>query len=160
MKVVPSHCKLSTPQMQNDTELYAKKITDPKSESGKHTILIAEDGEINFLLLKTVLKKMANFEFIIFRAKNGKEAVNMCKTNTEIDLVLMDIKMPVMDGYDATKQIKKMHPHLPIIAQTAYSTEEDIEKAFAAGCDDFIAKPVDLHILKPIIDKYFSFFDN
>ncbi len=124
----------------------------------KHIILIAEDGEINFLLLKTVLTKMTDFDFVIHRAVNGKEAVSICEENEEIDIVLMDIKMPIMNGYDATKRIKKIRPDLPVIAQTAFSTEEDIEKALAAGCDDFIAKPVDNKILKPILQKYFYRF--
>nr|WP_255420167.1 response regulator [Aquimarina sp. AD1] len=121
---------------------------------------MAEDGEINFLFLKTVLTKMIDFEFVIYRAKNGKEAVEICEGNEKINLVLMDIKMPIMDGYDATKRIKKMRPDLPVVAQTAYSTEEDIEKALAAGCDDFLAKPVDQKILRPILDKYISIFRN
>ncbi|MGY3793595.1 response regulator [uncultured Aquimarina sp.] len=124
----------------------------------KHVVLIAEDGEINFLFLRTVLTKMIDFEFVIYRAKNGQEAVEICQKNDKIDLVLMDIKMPIMDGYDATKQIKKLRPELPVIAQTAYSTEEDIERALAAGCDDFLAKPVDRKILRPILDKYISIF--
>ncbi|MBW1295892.1 response regulator [Aquimarina litoralis] len=124
----------------------------------KHVVLIAEDGEINFLFLRTVLTKMIDFEFVIYRAKNGKEAVEICEQNDKIDLVLMDIKMPIMDGYDATKQIKQIRPELPVVAQTAYSTEEDIERALAAGCDDFVAKPVDRKILRPILDKYISIF--
>lgn len=122
----------------------------------KNVVLITEDGEVNFLLLKVVLTKMEAFDFEIYHARNGKEAVDFCKQNKDIDLILMDIKMPVMDGYDATRRIKKIAPHIPIIAQTAYSTEEDIEKAMAAGCDDFISKPVDKKILKPILIKYLS----
>ncbi len=124
-------------------------------EQEKQIVLIAEDGEVNFLFLKTVLIKMQDYDFVIHRAKNGKEAVDLCMDNSNIDLVLMDIKMPIMDGYDATKHIKKIRPELPVIAQTAYSTEEDIQKALDAGCDDFISKPVDRKILKPILKKYF-----
>ncbi len=124
----------------------------------KQVILIVEDGEINFLYLKTILQKMKGFKFVIYRAENGKEAVEICKKNKGIDLVLMDIRMPIMDGYTATKKIKKMRPGLPIVAQTAYSTEEDVQKALDAGCDDFVSKPIDRKILKPIIDKYFSVF--
>ncbi|WP_271766106.1 response regulator [Aquimarina algiphila] len=124
----------------------------------KQVILIVEDGDINFLFLKTILSKMKGYKFVIHRAENGKEAVDICENNTLIDLVLMDIRMPIMDGYTATRKIKKMRPGLPIVAQTAYSTEEDIEKALEAGCDDFVSKPVDRKILKPIINKYFSVF--
>jgi len=72
----------------------------------------------------------------------------------------MDIKMPIMNGYDATKYIKKMRPDLPIIAQTAYSIEEDVQKALDAGCDDFVSKPVDRKLLTPILNKYFPAFKN
>ncbi|WP_051336002.1 response regulator [Aquimarina latercula] len=150
--------KIPYTPMQNNAELATKKKGEIIPE--KHVILIAEDGEINFLFLKTVLTKMIDFEFVIYRAKNGKEAVEICEGNEKINLVLMDIKMPIMDGYDATKRIKKMRPDLPVVAQTAYSTEEDIEKALAAGCDDFLAKPVDQKILRPILDKYISIFRN
>ncbi len=126
------------------------------SKLEKQIILIAEDGEINFLFLKTVLIKMQGYDFIIHRAKDGKEALDLCKNDNSIDLVLMDIKMPIMDGYDATKSIKKIRPKLPVIAQTAYSTEEDIKRALDAGCDDFISKPVDRKILQPLITKYFT----
>ncbi len=124
----------------------------------KHIILIAEDGETNFLFLKTILTKMNDYDFTIYRAKNGQEAVTICQENDNIDLVLMDIKMPIMDGYDATSYIKKMRPDLPVIAQTAYSIEEDVQKALDAGCDDFVSKPVDRKILKPILNKYFPVF--
>ncbi|WP_299443057.1 transporter substrate-binding domain-containing protein [uncultured Aquimarina sp.] len=150
--------KIPYTPMHNNAELSTNKNEEILPE--KHVVLIAEDGEINFLFLKTVLTKMIDFEFVIYRAKNGKEAVEICEENGKIDLVLMDIKMPVMDGYDATKRIKKMRPDLPVIAQTAYSTEEDIERALAAGCDDFLAKPVDRKILRPILDKYISIFRN
>ncbi|WP_299313629.1 transporter substrate-binding domain-containing protein [uncultured Aquimarina sp.] len=150
--------KIPYTPMQNNRELSTNKEANPIPE--KHVVLIAEDGEINFLFLKTVLTKMIDFEFVIYRAKNGKEAVEICEDSDKIDLVLMDIKMPIMDGYDATKRIKKIRPNLPVVAQTAYSTEEDIERALAAGCDDFVAKPVDRKILRPILDKYISLFRN
>ncbi len=124
----------------------------------KQVILIVEDGDVNYLFLKTILLKMKGYKFVVHRAENGKEAVNICENNQNIDLVLMDIRMPIMDGYTATKKIKKMRPKLPIVAQTAYSTEEDIQKALDAGCDDFVSKPVDRKLLRPIIGRYFSSF--
>ena len=105
----------------------SKNESVSNTTSDKHIVLIAEDGEVNFLFLKMVLTKLPDYNFIIHRAQNGQEAVEICKANDTIDLVLMDIKMPVMDGYEATSQIKKLRPDLPIIAQTAYSTDEDIE---------------------------------
>ncbi|WP_219008265.1 hybrid sensor histidine kinase/response regulator [Aquimarina litoralis] len=136
---------------KNDT----KKLKSTSKEE-KNIILIAEDGETNFLFLKTILTKMNDYDFTIYRAKNGQEAVTICQENKNIDLVLMDIKMPIMDGYDATSYIKKMRPDLPIIAQTAFSIEEDVQKALDAGCDDFVSKPVDRKILAPILNKYFT----
>jgi len=99
-------------------------------------ILIAEDDEnnLNYLLL---LFSELNVKTIL--AKNGEEAVAKCKEQKNIDLVLMDLKMPVMDGYEATRQIKSFLPNLPIIAQTAYVNDK--EKAFEYGCTDFISKP-------------------
>lgn len=128
------------------------------NKSEKYIILIAEDNKTNYLFLKTILSKMVEFDFIIYRAKNGKEAITICHEQENIDLILMDIKMPIMDGYEATRYIKKLRPHLPIIAQTAFSVEEDIQKAFSAGCDDFITKPIDRNHLRPIMLKYFSTF--
>ncbi|MDY8137332.1 ATP-binding protein [Aquimarina sp. 2201CG5-10] len=141
--------------IQSNIVRTSSKFKNKLPESEKHIILIAEDGDVNFLFLKTILIKMTDYEFVVHRAKDGKEAVSLCENNLNIDLVLMDIKMPVMNGYDATKHIKRMRPGLPVIAQTAYSTEEDIQRALDAGCDDFISKPVDRNILKPILKKYF-----
>jgi len=101
-------------------------------------LLIAEDEDYNFMLLQELL---ADSNFSIIRALNGVEAVEMCKLNKEIDLVLMDIKMPVMDGYEATKQIRQFNTTLPIVAQTAYSTEAEKLRALKSGCNDFISKP-------------------
>ncbi|SHI62055.1 response regulator [Aquimarina spongiae] len=152
MLKVPYHPVMDPNKMQdNDTP-------NPEEKPIKQVILIVEDGDVNYLFLKTVLMKMKDYKFVIHRAENGKEAVEICQNNEHIDLVLMDIRMPVMDGYTATRKIKKLRPKLPIVAQTAYSTEEDIQKALDAGCDDFVSKPVDRKILKPIIGKYFSVF--
>ncbi|AXT60261.1 response regulator [Aquimarina sp. AD10] len=141
----------------NKVDPSLKEINDISTNTPiKQVILIVEDGEVNFLFLKTLLLKMKGYKFVIHRAENGKEALNICENNTHIDLVLMDIRMPIMDGYTATRKIKKIRPELPIVAQTAYSTEEDIQKALDAGCDDFVSKPVDRKLLGPIISKYFS----
>lgn len=117
------------------------------------TVLIAEDEEFNYLYIETLLKK--NVQNIkILHAKNGQEAIEMCKSNKEICLVLMDIKMPIMDGYEATRQIKEYRPDLPVIAQTAYSTEDDKKNSKSVGCDDFISKPISEKAFNSIIDKY------
>ncbi len=114
-------------------------------------MLIAEDEDSNFMLLEEFF---SGLNFFIIRAQNGLEAVEKCKTNPEIDLVLMDIKMPEMNGFEATKQIKKIRPELPIIAQTAYTSEEDKNKIFACGCSDLITKPLNKEmLLKAINDQ-------
>jgi PAS domain S-box-containing protein len=107
------------------------------------TILVAEDENSNFTLLEELL---SGLDINIIRALNGVEAVETCKS-TPIDIVLMDIKMPIMDGYEATKQIRKFKPYLPIIAQTAYSEAIDKNKAIACGCNDFISKPFKRELL-------------
>ena len=101
------------------------------------TILIAEDNDSNYLLMTYILKK--SYQFL--RAKNGQEAVDMVEKGN-IDLVLMDMRMPVMDGIEATTKIKEKHPDLPIMAVTANAFESDRVMALEAGCDDFLAKPV------------------
>jgi len=100
-------------------------------------VLIAEDNDSNFVLMSYILKKFYQYE----RARNGQEAVELVDKN-QYDLVLMDIKMPVMDGLEATKAIKEKHPDLPIIALTANAFDSDRQLAEEAGCNDFLAKPV------------------
>jgi len=100
-------------------------------------ILIAEDNDSNYLLMTYILKK--HYELV--RAKNGQEAVNMVLTD-DLPLVLMDIKMPVMDGLEATRLIKAQKPETVVIALTANAFDSDRQQALAAGCDEFMAKPV------------------
>ena len=101
------------------------------------TILIAEDNDSNYILMTYILKRYYQF----LRAKNGQEAVEAADKGG-IDLILMDIKMPVMDGLEATAKIKEKHPELPIIALTANAFDSDRQLAMEAGCDDFLSKPV------------------
>ena len=125
-----------------------------KKEIQKCTILIAEDEEVNFLFLEILLVDKLRVPCKILHAIDGEEAVKMCKDNPNIDLVLMDIKMPKMNGYEATEEILKIRPDLPIVAQTAYSTREDMKKATDAGCVDFISKPISKDVLNKVIGKY------
>ncbi|MDD2490919.1 MAG: ATP-binding protein [Bacteroidales bacterium] len=118
--------------------------------SGKR-LLLAEDDEPSYLLLKAILKRTS---ILISRAKSGREAVNIALSDDTISLVLMDINMPDMNGFEATKIIKKEKPHLPIIAQTAYSISGDREKILEAGCDDYLSKPISKTELFKIIEKY------
>jgi len=117
------------------------------------TILIAEDEEFNFLLIEELLLDM-NFKLI--HTKDGRETIEFCKDNKEVDLILMDIKMPVMDGYNAALVIKTFRPNLPIIAQTAYALKNEIENFGGQAFDDYITKPIDGNELKEKVLKYIS----
>lgn len=114
-------------------------------------ILIAEDVESNYLYLNAVLSKI-NAQ--VLWAKNGQEAVDLFRQHKHIDLILMDLQMPEMNGYKATEIIKKENPEIPIIAQTAFAMSDDREKAINAGCDDYLAKPIKSKDLLGIVKKY------
>jgi CheY-like chemotaxis protein/anti-sigma regulatory factor (Ser/Thr protein kinase) len=121
----------------------------PMSENSTSPfVLIAEDEDSNFIVLSMLLSKRMNARVI--RAINGEEAVNLCDTHPDINLILMDIKMPVMDGYTATALIKMNHPKIPIVAITAFGLAGDEHKALSAGCDDYLAKPIQA---QQLIDK-------
>ncbi|SHL00956.1 response regulator [Xylanibacter ruminicola] len=115
-------------------------------------ILVAEDNDSNYVLMTYLLKKDFEFE----RANNGQVAVEMVDTNS-YDLVLMDIKMPVMDGLEATKRIKEAHPDLPVVALTANAFDSDRAAAEKAGCVGFLSKPVNrdecISLLKKILGE-------
>ncbi len=121
------------------------------NENNFPNILIAEDVESNFLYLKAVLSKL---NATILWAKNGIEAVEMCDQDNTIDLILMDLQMPEMNGYEATLVLKKKYPQLPIIAQTAFAMSDDREKALDAGCDDYLAKPIKSKDLLAVVGKF------
>jgi CheY-like chemotaxis protein len=112
-------------------------------------ILIAEDNDSNYILMTYILKKYYQFE----RAKNGQEAVEKVEKDS-FDIVLMDIKMPIMDGLEATKAIKASHPELPIVALTANAFDSDRQLAMDAGCDDFLSKPVSSELCLKTIKKF------
>jgi hypothetical protein len=114
------------------------------------TILIAEDDETSLMYLNQILKN-SNLKILI--AKTGGEAVELCRSHKNIALVLMDISMPVVDGYIASQIIKEFNPALPIIAQTAFALDEDKEK-YSDSFDDYITKPINVDDLKQKIRKY------
>lgn len=114
-------------------------------------IVIAEDEKINFLFLKAVFKKTGA---TIFWARNGEEVVRICDKEKNIDIILMDIKMPGIDGYEATRIIKDKYPDITVIVQTAYNLSEDRDKAYEAGCDSFLAKPIKPKNLMATVKKY------
>lgn len=116
-------------------------------------VLVAEDDNINYLLIERVLK---NINCKIIRAKDGLEAVEMVKNNSEIDLILMDIKMPNMNGYDAFQEIRKFNKNIPIIAQTSYSFQEELDRIKALGFNGFISKPIEKDKLYNLIKLYLN----
>ncbi len=122
-----------------------KEITSFKvpALSGKN-ILIVEDDIIGMGMIVNLLKPS---KCKILNAVNGQEALETIKINPDIDIILMDLKMPVMDGFEATRAIRKYFSDLPIIALTAYSLQKDKKKALDAGCNDIITKPISKEIL-------------
>ena len=121
------------------------------NEKRNPNILVAEDVESNFLYIKAVLSKLnAN----VFWARNGIEVLDICEKEKAMDLVLMDLQMPEMNGYEATQILKKKYPELPVVAQTAFAMSDDREKALDAGCDDYLAKPIKSKDLLIIAEKY------
>jgi CheY-like chemotaxis protein len=116
-------------------------------------ILVAEDDEISYSLLTRTLQKISKE---VIHAKTGVEAIASCHNNPNLDLVLMDIKMSDMDGYEATRQIRQFNKDVIIIAQTAYGFSGDREKAIVAGCNDYISKPINKTLLYELIINYFK----
>jgi PAS domain S-box-containing protein len=126
---------------EEDKEIQIKKLK----------ILVAEDDEISDSLITRTLQKISKE---ILHVRTGVEAVVACCNNTDIDLILMDIRMPDMDGYEATHQIRQFNTNVVIIAQTAYAFSGDIEKAIEAGCNDYISKPINKTLLYKLIKKH------
>lgn len=115
------------------------------------SVLVAEDDDTNYFFIYSILSR-ANVELI--RAVNGREAIEICKENKDINIVFMDIKMPEVDGIEATIAIKAIRPEITIIAQTAYVMQEDKEKALKAGCDGILPKPIKKADMLAYIDKF------
>lgn len=130
--------------------------SDPDTESKKKLkVLIVEDDETSEMLVRIAIKQYCRE---VFNASTGTEAIEACRLNPDFDLVLMDIKMPVMDGYEATRQIRKFNKNVIIIAQTAYGLSGDDVKSLAAGCNSYITKPLDLNVLTGLIEKHLNQF--
>ncbi|CAM4400640.1 ATP-binding protein [Flavobacterium terrigena] len=119
----------------------------------EEVVLVAEDDNINFKLIEKLLKI---FNFKVIRAVDGLEAVEICRTHNEIDLVFMDIKMPNLDGYGAFQKIREFNKEIPIIAQTSYSFPEEVDKIKELGFNDFISKPLEKEKLYELVKKYFN----
>ena len=125
-------------------------MTNDFNWEGKH-ILIVEDEDVNCYFFQMALKKS---KAILDFAKDGNEGVRKALSDKHYDCVLMDIRLPGIDGYEATAKIKETKPDLPIIVQTAYAMKNEQEKAFESGCDDYIAKPIRLEVLLEVLAKY------
>ncbi len=130
-------------------------IDTSKIQKLKLKALIVEDDDISKLLIKNYISPYC---YEILEASNGKEAIDLCLTNNAIDFILMDVKMPIMSGLDATKEIRKFNKKVLIIAQTAYSLVGDKEKILEAGCNDYISKPIIQNQLDELLLKYFKPF--
>jgi CheY-like chemotaxis protein len=122
----------------------------PNSLKG-YVVLIAEDEETNYVFLSEML---SIYGPTLIHAENGLEAVEAVIKNQSINLILMDLKMPVMDGFEAAKEIKRIRPQLPIIAQTAFAAVADKESVMKKGFDDYISKPIKPEALLKIIDRF------
>lgn len=121
------------------------------SRNKKETVLICEDNQVSLLYLKTILEKE---NFRIIQTTTGEEAVKIVKKNPDIDLILMDVKMPGMSGLEATTEIRRFNQDIPIIAQTAHALESDKARALKAGCNGYISKPVRREDLINIVQHY------
>jgi len=140
---------VSTSNRTNTSNVRTLRVSNRPDESVMKTILVAEDEESNFELVRIVLQK----RYRLLRAHNGIEAVTM-NEDEKPDLILMDIRMPEMNGLDATRIIKEVSHDTPVIALSAYAFEENIKEAKQAGCDEFVAKPFRVEDLVEVVSRY------
>ncbi|RXP46492.1 response regulator [Lutibacter sp. HS1-25] len=136
-------------EQKNNTA--STKFILPKQTGLK--ILIAEDDEISEYFITEIVKEVASE---VLKAKTGMDAVEICQKNTDIDLILMDIQMPILNGHDATRKIRTFNKDTVIIAQTAFGLTGDREKSIEAGCNDYISKPIIREKLLELIQKHFT----
>jgi two-component system cell cycle response regulator DivK len=113
-------------------------------------ILVVEDEEVNFFLLRDILEVS---QAVVTWAEIGQKAIDMIHNGEYFDLILMDIHLPAMDGLEVTRKVKAMHPNIPIIAQTAFALDEEVENCYEAGCDAVVIKPFTIKELTTAIRK-------
>lgn len=142
---------LTANNKKNENVISSQTELASNGDWSNKTVLIVDDIEVNFFFIDTILSE-TNVKTIY--AENGKVAVDICQENKEIDAVLMDIKMPVMDGIEATKIIKSFDPNLPIIMLTAYSFNEEKQRSLKTGCNDFLTKPLKGEDVIAVLAKY------
>ena len=152
---IGSQFHFTIPYITSNNEIH-ENINDESNEKSSLKkglkLLVVEDDEITLSYLKIILKE---YKKEILIAKTGLDAVELCKKNTDLDVILMDIKIPGIDGYEATRQIRKFNKEVFILAQTAYAQSGDREKSIEAGCNDYITKPIDKELLLEIISIHF-----
>ena len=140
-------------RVESEHGIINSDIEQKQDKNGHIKILIAEDDKTIRTYLSIAIRKITSN--ILF-AKNGNETVEICRNNPNIDLILMDIKMPGIDGYEATKRIREFNNDVIIVAQTAFDLVSEKEKMKAAGCNDYLSKPVSRDALVKLIEKYFG----
>lgn len=149
--------RMDTSDDGRDSVITVSEINQAKNSSDNLleslTILVADDDEVTRFYLSELIEQKCRKMFF---AKNGKEALEIFQNNQNIDLILMDIKMPVMDGYSSTIKIKEIDKKVVVVAQTAYALASDREKALAAGCNDYLAKPLMKKDLISVVEKFFK----
>lgn len=145
---------VSLPQYDEKQKSGTDDFSD--SQNNINTILIADDEIINFELLDKVLSDKYGANYNLIHVLNGKDAVDICRQSNNIDLVFMDLNMPVMSGIKATREIRALRTDLPVIIQTANFQNENKQRSIEAGCTDFLEKPIKIKALKEIIEKYIS----
>lgn len=145
---IPYTRDTKTPEESDEKSLKKKVVTKKKLK-----VLLAEDDEASQMLVSYGIKYIVSE---LLTVKTGFEAVEACRNNPDIDLILMDIRMPDMNGYDATKQIREFNEEVVIIAQTAYGLAGDRQKAIEAGCNDYLSKPIKLDKLTSLLKVYFG----
>ncbi|MFZ4398788.1 MAG: PAS domain S-box protein [Bacteroidales bacterium] len=141
---------------ENKVKTNTDKITsteDVASQCKNLKILIADDDEVSRMLISMVIKKFCSE---ILTVETGLDALEVCRNNPDLDLIIMDVKMPEMDGYEATKRIREFNNDVIIIIQSAFALSGEKENANAAGCNDYISKPFTSVILSELINKYFN----
>lgn len=127
--------------------------SEPSNQNWKDkVILIVEDEEVNYKFLETVLH---DTQAQVLYAKDGFQAIDLVMSINKIDMILMDIKMPEMDGFEAAKRIKQIRSDIPIIAQTAFASRDDRMNSYKSGCDDYLTKPIEIELLISKINKFF-----
>lgn len=140
------------PEKENSTPNQFPTLA-PESQTNKLKLVIAEDDEVSAQFLQIIIKEYCKE---IIWVNNGREVVEACRNNPDFDIVLMDIQMPEMDGYEATRHIRQFNKEIIIVAQTAYALAGDNEKALMAGCTDYISKPIKKEPLLVMLQKYFN----